>query len=114
MAELQQDADVKPLYSPLNQITPSNAGDLKVLCTYDTGQYTGFNTGLLEVEGAVFIGNAGGDIKGVKGRMYALGAQTGKIVWEFYLVPRGPGDHYRPVQSASMSARAAKAATRRA
>jgi alcohol dehydrogenase (cytochrome c) len=169
-------------FSPLNQITAANAKDLKVLCTYDTGQYTGFNTGLLEVEGAliftteydifsinpndckenwrihedyqpatpqgvsrgasyldgrlfrgtqdarvlayniktgkrlwettigdpkkgesapaapiawnglVFIGNAGGDIKGVKGRMYALDAATGKIVWEFYLVPRGPGD----------------------
>mgnify|MGYP003347657329 CR=1 FL=1 len=33
--------------------------------------------------GLVFIGNAGGDIKGVKGRMYALDAKTGKIVWEF-------------------------------
>ena len=37
--------------------------------------------------GMVFVGNAGGDIKGVKGRMYALDAQTGKIVWETYLVP---------------------------
>ena len=169
-------------FSPLDQITPANAGNLKVLCTYDTGVFTGFNTGLLEVEdaliftteydifsinpndckenwrihedyqpatpqgvsrgpayldgrlfrgtqdarvlaydlktgkrlwetvigdptkgesapsapiawdGLVFIGNAGGDIKGVKGRMYALDAKTGKIVWEFYLVPKGPGD----------------------
>ena len=169
-------------FSPLNQITAANAGDLKILCTYDTGQYTGFNTGLLEVDGAliftteydifsinpndcsqnwrvhenyqpatpqgvsrgaayldgrlfrgtqdgrvlaydfktgkrlwetaiadpkkgesapaapiawnglVFIGNAGGDIKGVKGRMYALDAVSGKIVWEFYLVPKNPGD----------------------
>ena len=38
--------------------------------------------------GLVFIGNAGGDNKGVKGRMYALDAKTGKIVWEFYLVPK--------------------------
>ncbi len=169
-------------FSALNQISTANAKDLKVLCTFDTGQYTGFNTGLLEVQGAlvftteydifsinpndcsqnwrvhedyapatpqgvsrgpaymdgvlyrgtqdgrvlaydfktgkrlwqtsiadpqkgesapaapiawnglVFIGNAGGDIKGVKGRMYALDAKTGKIVWEFYLVPKGPGD----------------------
>ncbi len=169
-------------FSALNLITPANAKNLKVLCTYDTGQYTGFNTGLLEVEGAliftteydifsinpndcsqnwrihedyqpatpqgvsrgaayldgrlfrgtqdgrvlaydfktgerlwetaiadpkkgesapaapiawnglIFIGNAGGDIKGVKGRMYALDAKTGKIVWEFYLVPRTAGD----------------------
>jgi hypothetical protein len=27
----------------------------------------------------VFIGNAGGDIKGVKGRMYALDAKTGAM-----------------------------------
>jgi alcohol dehydrogenase (cytochrome c) len=46
-------------------------------------------------DGLVFIGNAGGDIKGVKGRMYALDAKTGKIVWEFYLVPKGPNDPTR-------------------
>ena len=38
--------------------------------------------------GLVFIGNAGGDSYGVKGRMYALDAASGKTVWEFYLVPR--------------------------
>lgn len=38
--------------------------------------------------GLVFVGNAGGDNYGVKGRMYALDASTGKIAWEFYLVPR--------------------------
>ena len=169
-------------FSDLNQIDSKNADKLKVLCTYDTGQYTGFNSGLLEVNGAlifateydlfsidpatckenwrahedytpaspqgvnrgaayldgmlfrgtqdarvlaydfktgkrlwattigdykkgesapaapiawnglVFIGNAGGDVKGVKGRMYALDAKTGKIVWEFYLVPKTEGD----------------------
>src|SRR5271154_6141734 len=40
-------------YSALNQINRDNAGKLKVLCTYDTGQYTGFNAGLLEVNGAL-------------------------------------------------------------
>ena len=172
-------------FSELSQINRTNAEKLKVLCTYDTGQYTGFNSGLLEVEGAlifvtafdifsidaatcrenwrthenyvpatpqevnrgaayldgmlfrgtqdarvlaydfktgkriwetaigdpkkgesapaapiawnglVFIGNAGGDIKGVKGRMYALDAKTGKIKWEFYLVPKAEGDPTR-------------------
>jgi alcohol dehydrogenase (cytochrome c) len=38
--------------------------------------------------GLVFIGPAGGDNKGVKGRMYALEAATGRQVWETYLVPR--------------------------
>jgi alcohol dehydrogenase (cytochrome c) len=42
--------------------------------------------------GMVFVGNAGGDNKGVKGRMYALDAATGEIVWEQYLVPRMGGD----------------------
>ncbi len=178
-------------FSGLNQINRDNAGKLKVLCTYDTGQYTGFTSGLLEVNGAlifvteydlfsidpatckenwrahedytpatpqgvnrgaayldgtlfrgtqdgrvlaydfktgkriwettiadaskgesapaapiawnglVFIGNAGGDIKGVKGRMYALDAKTGKIVWEFYLVPKAPGDPTRGPEAAS-------------
>jgi hypothetical protein len=31
----------------------------------------------------------------VKGRMYALDAKTGKIVWEFYLVPKAEGDPTR-------------------
>src|SRR5262245_59707613 len=38
-------------FSELSQINRTNAEKLKVLCTYDTGQYTGFNSGLLEVEG---------------------------------------------------------------
>ena len=50
--------------------------------------------------GLVFIGNAGGDIKGVKGRMYALDAKTGKIVWEFYLVPKTEGDPTRGPEGA--------------
>ncbi len=178
-------------YSQLAQINRSNIAGLKVLCVYDTGQYAGFNSGLLMVRGSliattehdifsidpatcrqkwrthedytpvtpqnvsrgaaytdgllfrgsqdgrvlaydfetgrrvwqasitnpklgettpaapiawnglVFIGNAGGDLKGVKGRMYALDAKTGKIVWEFYLVPRSARDPIRGPQGAS-------------
>jgi len=178
-------------FSPLSQINAANVGKLRVLCTYDTGAYTAFSTGLIEVNGAligttaydifsldpatcrqnwrthedyvpaapmlanrgaayldgrlfrgtqdarvlaydfktgkrlwatrignpkigesapaapiawnglVFIGQAGGDSKGVKGRMYALDAATGKIVWEFYLVPRTPGDVIRGPQGVS-------------
>ncbi len=177
-------------FSQLSQINRTNADKIKVLCTYDTGVFTGFNSGLLEVNGAlifateydifsidpstchenwrthedyapatpqpvnrgaayldgmlfrgtqdgrvlaydfktgkriwataiadpnksesvpaapiawnglVFIGNAGGDFKGVKGRMYALDAKTGKIVWEFYLVPKAEGDPTRGPQGA--------------
>jgi alcohol dehydrogenase (cytochrome c) len=52
-------------------------------------------------EGLVFIGNAGGDQKGVKGRMYALDGKTGKIVWEFYLVPKSQDDPARGPQGAT-------------
>ena len=45
--------------------------------------------------GLVFIGNAGGDYKGGKGRMNALDAKTGKIVWQFFLVPKEEGDAVR-------------------
>ena len=46
-------------------------------------------------DGLVFVGNAGGDFKGGKGRMYALDAKTGKIVWEFFLVPKSRGRRVR-------------------
>ena len=178
-------------YSSLDQINRNNVTGLTVECTYDTGQYTGFNSGLLEVDGAliavteydtysidpadchlnwrthedyapaspqdvnrgaaymdgmlfrgtqdgrvlayefktgkrlwatsiadpkkgesvpaapiawqglVFVGNAGGDVKGVKGRMYALDARSGRIVWEFYLVPKAAGDLARGPQAPS-------------
>ena len=51
--------------------------------------------------GLIFIGNAGGDYKGGKGRMYALDAKSGKVVWEFYLVPKGPEDLARGPQGAT-------------
>ena len=52
-------------------------------------------------QGLVFVGNAGGDFKGGKGRVYALDAKTGKIVWEFYLVPKVEGDPVRGPEGAS-------------
>jgi len=58
--------------------------------------------------GMVFIGNAGGDNKGVKGRMYGLDAATGRIVWEFYLVPKSPSDPSRgPVAPGAPASQAA-------
>jgi alcohol dehydrogenase (cytochrome c) len=171
-------------FSDLSQINTKNVGKLRVLCTYDTGRFASFETGLIMVEGAlvgttefdifsidpatcaenwrmheeypayviptnrgaayldgmlfrgtedgrvlayefrtgkrlwdttiadvkkgeavpaapiawgglVFIGNAGGDFKGGKGHMFALEAKTGKIVWEFFLVPKVEGDTVR-------------------
>jgi alcohol dehydrogenase (cytochrome c) len=52
-------------------------------------------------DGLVFVGNAGGDFKGGKGRMYALEAKSGKIVWEFFLVPKTEGDVARGPQGAT-------------
>jgi alcohol dehydrogenase (cytochrome c) len=49
--------------------------------------------------GMVFIGDALGDYRGVKGRMYALSAKDGHIVWETYLVPKAPGDPVRGPQA---------------
>ena len=46
-------------------------------------------------DGLVFVGNAGGDFKGGKGHMFALNSKTGKIVWEFFLVPKVEGDTVR-------------------
>jgi alcohol dehydrogenase (cytochrome c) len=46
-------------------------------------------------DGVVYVGNAGGDFKGGKGHMFALDAKTGKIVWEFFLVPKVEGDTVR-------------------
>jgi alcohol dehydrogenase (cytochrome c) len=175
-------------FSPLSQINRANVGTLKVSCTYDTKQYSSFQTGPIVVDGAligtteqdifsidpatcrerwrthenlghaavnrgaayldglvyrgtgdgrvlaydfktgarvwqstianpsagesvpsapiawnglIFVGSAGGDRKGGKGRMYALDAKTGRIVWEFFLVPKGPSDVTRGVQGAS-------------
>src|SRR5262249_45750234 len=51
--------------------------------------------------GLVFVGNAGGDFKGGKGRMYALDAKTGKIVWQFFLVPKTEGDVARGPEGVS-------------
>ena len=42
--------------------------------------------------GLVFAGIAMSDIKGIKGRVYALAADTGRIIWETYTVPRSAGD----------------------
>jgi quinohemoprotein ethanol dehydrogenase len=41
-------------------------------------------------DGLVFTGMSGGEY-GIRGRMYALDAKTGREVWRFYTVP-GPGD----------------------
>ncbi|MFN8445899.1 MAG: PQQ-binding-like beta-propeller repeat protein [Caldilineaceae bacterium] len=51
--------------------------------------------------GLVFIGNAGGDNVGVRGRMMAFNAEDGQQVWSFDLVPlSGPGADTWPASTA--------------
>lgn len=45
-------------------------------------------------DGRVYVGVATG-FKGMKGRMYALSAATGSILWETYLVPKSASDPSR-------------------
>ena len=40
-------------YAPLAEINTKTVGRLKVLCTYDTKQYTSFESGLIMVNGAL-------------------------------------------------------------
>jgi len=182
-------------FAALDAIDANNVAGLKVLCSYDTGEQTGFQTGIVQVDGAlfattehdtfsidpntckqnwrmhedfaggmlkvnrgvawldgrvyrgtadgrvlaydakngkrlwattiadaakgesvpaapiawnglVFVGNAGSDYKGVKGRMYALDAGDGHIVWEFYMVPKGDADFARGPQAPNAAAAA--------
>jgi alcohol dehydrogenase (cytochrome c) len=58
---------------------------------------------LIVWRGLVFAGNAGGDRKAVKGRMYALDAESGRIIWEQYLVPREPKDKSYGAQAPALS-----------
>jgi alcohol dehydrogenase (cytochrome c) len=47
--------------------------------------------------GLVYIGNAGGDLSGVVGHVYALDARDGHIVWKFDVVPStGPARNSWP------------------
>ena len=48
-------------YSPLNQINTKNVANLKVLCTYDLGEFTSFESGLIMVNNAL-IGTTEFDI----------------------------------------------------
>ncbi len=48
----------------------------------------------IAANGMIYVGNAGGDNFGVKGRIYGIDAATGKIAWEFFMVPRGSDRSY--------------------
>ncbi len=60
-------------FAPADQITADNAGNLKVLCTYDTGKLEGNQTGILMVNGAV-IGTTAAET-------FSIDANTCKENW---------------------------------
>jgi len=55
----------------------------------------------------VYIGNSGGDSKGVKGHIFAIDAKNGGIKWEAFLVPRTRGDVIRGPLAKDPNAKAA-------
>ena len=62
-------------YSPLSEINTKNVGQLKVLCTYDVGEYSAFETGLIMVENAL-IGTTVFDIFSLNPATCALNWRT--------------------------------------
>ena len=42
-------------FSPLSEITAGNVTSLRPACTYDTGETTAFQTGLLMVQGVLYF-----------------------------------------------------------
>src|SRR5215831_13344712 len=77
-------------FSHLSQINRTNADKLKVLCTYDTRQYTGFNSGLLydwNVSGApAIIKTAGGkkvlSVAPKDGHLYGFDLDTNALLYK--------------------------------
>jgi alcohol dehydrogenase (cytochrome c) len=62
---------------------------------------------LITWKGLVFAGVAYGDTKGVRGRMYALSADDGHVVWESFLIPKAPEDPVRGPQGNMPASQAA-------
>jgi alcohol dehydrogenase (cytochrome c) len=62
---------------------------------------------LIAWKGLVFAGVAYGDTKGVRGRMYALSAEDGHVVWESFLIPKAPEDPVRGPQGTMPAGQAA-------
>ena len=90
-------------FSDLSQINTKNVGKLKVLCTYDTGRFTSFETGLIMVRGRAhrhdrirYFLDRPGDLRrelaharGISGLHSA--DQSGRGLPRRHVVPRDPG-----------------------
>jgi alcohol dehydrogenase (cytochrome c) len=63
-------------YSPLSQITPANAGHLKLVWTLTTGQLEGHQAPPMVNDGVMFVATPGNQVM-------ALNAETGALLWRY-------------------------------
>jgi alcohol dehydrogenase (cytochrome c) len=63
-------------YSPLAQITPANAGHLKLAWTLTTGQLEGHQAPPMVNNGVMFVATPGNQVM-------ALDAKTGRLLWRY-------------------------------
>jgi alcohol dehydrogenase (cytochrome c) len=62
-------------FSPLKEITPANVKTLRPACTYDTGETTNFQTGLLMVQGVLYFTTYD--------NTYAVDASSCALKWKY-------------------------------
>jgi alcohol dehydrogenase (cytochrome c) len=62
-------------FSPLNEINSGNVSNLRVACTYDTGETGSFQSGLLMVQGVIYFTTYG--------TTYAVDASTCALKWKY-------------------------------
>lgn len=60
-------------YSPLTQITRSNVGNLKTVCTYELPEINAFQTGPIVIDGTMYFTTALGS--------YAIDASNCRLKW---------------------------------
>jgi alcohol dehydrogenase (cytochrome c) len=62
-------------FSPLNEITPGNVSRLRPACTYDTGEISAFQSGLLMVQGTLYFSTYN--------TTYAIDPSTCALKWKY-------------------------------
>jgi hypothetical protein len=67
-------------FSPLSAINTTNADKLKVVCSFDTGETTAFQSGLVQINGAIFATT--------EHDTFALDADSCKLNWHAREFPR--------------------------
>jgi alcohol dehydrogenase (cytochrome c) len=70
-------------FSPLAEVTKANVSGLRRACSYDTGESTAFQTGLIEVQGILYFTTYD--------TTFALDASTCKLMWKYSRPGRSGG-----------------------